>query len=110
LEEDFMRGHTFDVFTRRATVAVTRRGSLLALGGAAFATGLGSSTGLAAKDSKDKRNKRKARKARKNFQNELDEQKALCQSIVLATLPEASICCNSGFSGDFMACLVAFTP
>jgi hypothetical protein len=106
-----MREHTFDAFTRRATVAVTRRGSLLALGGAALATGLGSPTRLAAKDKKAKKAKKKAKKAKKNFQKQCELQKAQCQSILLgADAEEALICCNSCFSGDFIACLISIAP
>ena len=100
-----MSEHTFDAFTRRATVAVTRRGSLLALGGAALATGLGRSTKVAAKDNKDKK---KAKKAKKKFQKRCNQQKAQCQATVLAQdAPEALVCCESCFSGDFLGCILA---
>ena len=100
-----MREHTFDAFTRRATVAVTRRGSLLALGGAALATGLGSPTRLAAKDKKAKKAKKKATKAKKKFAAQCEEQKSLCQTAVLGVPGGAALigcCAASCFSGDFI--------
>jgi hypothetical protein len=109
LKEDSMREHTFDAFTRRATVAVTRRGSLLALGGAALATGLGSPTRLAAKDKKAKKAKKKATKAKKKFAAQCEDQKSLCQSTVLG-VPGLEVlvgCCTAScYSGDFTACLL----
>jgi hypothetical protein len=117
LKEDSMREHTFDAFTRRASVAVTRRGSLLALGGAALATGLGSPTELAAKDNKDKKKakkaKKKATKAKKKFAAQCEEQKSLCQTAVLGVPGGAALvgCCTAScFSGDFITCLAAIAP
>ncbi len=66
-----MSGHTFDTFTRQTADAVSRRGSLLTLGGAALAAGLAGSGGTKArkKGGKGKKCKKQVGKCREGLGN-----------------------------------------
>jgi hypothetical protein len=98
-----MSEQTFDRFTRQAAVAISRRNSLLALGGATLATGLARSSASAAKDN----DKKKAKKAKKKFKKQCNQKKDQCRTLLLG-LPggaAALFCCDSCFSDDFLSCL-----
>jgi hypothetical protein len=76
-----MNQHAFDVVTRSAADAVSRRSSLAALGAAALAAGLLAPTTFAAKD-KAKKAKKKARKKCRNQQGQCEASvQAFCASI-----------------------------
>jgi hypothetical protein len=99
-----MSEHTFDSFRRRAA-AVTRRGALLFLGGAALATGLASASAQAARD--NKKDKRKAKKVKKKFRRQCSRQRDQCRAFLLGTPtgPGVLFCCDSCFSDDVLLCL-----
>jgi hypothetical protein len=96
-----MSEHAFDTLVRQA--AISRRGSLLAVSGAALATGLASQSGLAANDNKDKK---KAKKIKKKFQRQCTQQIEQCRAILAQPGAAARVCCESCFSNDFLDCFL----
>jgi hypothetical protein len=83
IEENLMNSHAFDALTRHAG-AVSRRGSLRALGGAALVSALAAPARTAA--GKARKNKHKNKRAK----NPCTQQKAQCGAAVTAHCATAS--------------------
>jgi hypothetical protein len=105
-EEGAMTNATFDAFTRQTATRISRRGSLLALGGAGMATALGGSLAAEAKNSSNKKSKKKAKKqAKQKCKKQVDQ----CEtSLTVNNFPQGIPCCQ--FLSDcnttqFLTCL-----
>jgi hypothetical protein len=101
-----MRTQAFDAITRRAATGVSRRGSLLTLGGAALAATLaGPQLGVA----KKKKGKDCKKKEKQRCNNDI----AACRSTVLINCeepdgcPEALLCCEDCSASGLLACIIA---
>jgi hypothetical protein len=101
-----MRTHAFDAITRRAATGVSRRGSLLTLGGAALAaTFAGPQLGEA--------KKKKGQDCKKKEKQRCNNDTAACRTTVFincqdpAGCPEALLCCEPCSASGFFACLIA---
>jgi hypothetical protein len=94
-----MTQQRFDGFTHRAAGAVSRRQSLLALGGAALAAGLAAPATAEAK-------KNPAKKAKNKVERTCNRTKERCRT-VLASLGEGKAlpCCERCLTSDFLICL-----
>jgi hypothetical protein len=78
-----MNEQTFDLFTRRAAEAVSRRSSLAALGGATLAAGLLAPLAAEAKDNKAKKAKKKAKKKCRKQEGQCNEAvQAFCNALL----------------------------
>jgi hypothetical protein len=109
VEEKPMSEHTFDAFARQ-TATVTRRGSLVGLGGAMLAAGIADPVGTEAKDNNDKKKKQKAKK---KIKKRCNQQQDDCVASLLRVGGESALitfCCENCFSDDFLACVIANTP
>jgi hypothetical protein len=105
-KEDLMREHAFDTFTRGTTDALSRRHSLMTLGGAALAAGLAGAVGTEAKQNP-------AKKVKKKNKKKCNQEREECRNLVLALERPPEIeaaflaCCENCFAGDFAVCLIA---
>jgi hypothetical protein len=97
-----MHAPSIDDLALRAATAVTRRRSLLALGGAALAANVASRTGLTAQD----KDKQKAKKAKKKARQRCNQQKAQCRAAGGGDFAMFG-CCESCYADDFLACLIS---
>jgi hypothetical protein len=104
-KEELMSEHAFDTFSREAAAVLSRRKSLLTLGGAALAAGLAGSVGVEAKQNPVKKAKQKNKKKCNRASQECF---AIAQAIAGAQ-PEAVACCENCFAADFLTCILAVT-
>jgi hypothetical protein len=103
-----MNDPAFDAFTRHAAGGISRRTSLLTLGGAGVAAALGGP--LAAEAKKNKRDNKKFKRKIKKAQNKkCQQQVGQCQAIVAAQQPgnaAAFACCDFLGTCDFAGLVV----
>jgi hypothetical protein len=102
-----MSEHGFETFTRDGVDAVSRRSSMVGLGGAALAAVMMSmrAPGIEAKGGNNgkKRLKKKLKKERRQFRQTCEAQPGQCQAALQATCPL--------LGGEAVAnCLAFFTP
>lgn len=104
-EEGFVSTSAFDTFAREAASGVSRRGSLLTIGGAALAAGVTNAGVSVAK-------KKKTCKKKQNQRCNNDA--AGCRAQVPAAcnnnpecVAEASLCCDTCSANGFLTCLIA---
>lgn len=97
----------FDAVTRRAA-GLSRRGSLLTLGGAALAAGL-----AVPRLGDAKKKKKKGKDCKKKEQQRCNNDISACETTVLINCqdpegcPEALLCCQSCSASGFLSCLIA---
>ena len=92
----------FDAFTRRAAQAVSRRSSLMALGGATLAAVVAKPAITDAK--KNKSNKKAKKKARKKCKKQVGQ----CETFLGAQFPQGLQCCpflSNCDTTQFLSCL-----
>lgn len=83
-----MTNTTFDTFTRQAATQVSRRRSLMTLGGAGLAAALGGPLAVEAKKNSGKKAKKKAKK-------KCQQQVQQCESALAQVgAPEFAFCCQ----------------
>jgi hypothetical protein len=86
-----MTNSTFDAFTRQTATRISRRGSLLTLGGASIAA-LG---GPLAAEAKPGSKKKSRRKAKKKAQEKCKQQVDQCETSLIANnFPQGIPCCQ----------------
>jgi hypothetical protein len=85
-----MSENAFDVFTRDIGDAVSRRASLMTLGGAALVAALAGAPAAEAKKNNNKKAKKAKKRARRRLQQTCDAQPGQCQTAVQA------FCANQG--------------
>jgi hypothetical protein len=103
VEKGFMSEHGLETFTRDGVDAVSRRSSMVGLGGAVLAAVMMSmrAPGIAAKGGNN--GKKKLKKERRQFRQTCDAQPGQCQSALQGTCPL--------LGGAAVAnCLAFFTP
>jgi hypothetical protein len=103
-----MSTSAFETLTRQAADAVSRRSSLLTLGGAAVAAGV-TNTGVS--DAKKKKGKDCKKKEKQRCNNDAAACKAtiqpLCDPGDPASCLEAQACCEECSADGFLTCLLA---
>lgn len=101
-----MTNSTFDAFTRQTANRISRRGSLLTLGGAGIAAALGGPLAAEAKPGSKKKTKRKAKK---KAQQKCQQQVPQCETAIAQLgFPEQTFCCQFLSTCDaaaFIQCL-----
>jgi hypothetical protein len=105
-----MSERSFDTLARGTAEALSRRGSLVTLGGAALAAGLLGAVGTEAKQNPAKKVKKKDKK---RCNQARDGCRTLVQSIPIGDEEIRGIflaCCENCRSGDFVECLEASIP
>jgi hypothetical protein len=100
-----MSEQSFDAFTRRAAQAVSRRQSLMALGGATLAA-------AAAKPSIAEAKKNKNKKAKKKAKKKCKQQVPQCEAAVAQAngIPQQIQCCqflSNCNAGSFVQCIAS---
>jgi hypothetical protein len=104
-----MSESAFDAFTRSTAEALSRRHSLMAMGGAALAAGLTGAVGTEAKQSA-------AKKVKKKNKKKCNQVRESCRNVVLANVEGGSdpeivqaflACCENCFAPDLLTCLLA---
>ena len=93
-----MYEQNFDAFTRRAAEGVSRRGTLMTLGGAALTAALTSPLGTEAKENNKKKRKKDRKKEARKAEQKCKQQVADGQSILNSLLdptPGQLLCCDS---------------
>ena len=103
-----MREHRFDVITRGAAHATSRRGSLLTLAGAALAaTVAGPSLAEAKKKGKNKKNDKKCKRQDEQCAAFFADhcEKIECESEELAAALECCLLLRKCHAGAYLACL-----
>jgi hypothetical protein len=101
-----MRTHAFDAVTRRHAAGVSRRSSVLTLGGAALAAAIATPELSHAKKKKGKDCKKKEKQ---RCSNDIEA----CETTINlscndpAGCPEALLCCQSCSAEGFFECLIA---
>ncbi len=98
----------FDVVTRRAAATVSRRQSLLALGGAALGSVVARPGVATAKKGGESCGKKQKKKCNQNKGQCIPTLTALCAGSA-ACLAEGLPCCDECFSATFLTCLIATT-
>ena len=89
-----MYEQSFDAFTRRTAAGVSRRGTLMTLGGAALTAALTSPLGTEAKENNKKKRKKEARKAERKCKQQVADCQLILNSLLDPT-PGQLLCCNS---------------
>jgi hypothetical protein len=100
-----MSTHAFDAVTRRAAAGISRRSSLLTLGGAALAATLaGPQLGVA--------KKKKGKDCKKKEKQRCTNDAAACRTTILincedpAGCPEFLPCCDECSANGFLTCFI----
>jgi hypothetical protein len=100
----------FDAFTREAAAGVSRRGSLLTLGGAALAAGV---TNAGVSEAKKKKGKVCKKKEKQRCNNDAAACKTtlqpLCDPGDPAACLQAQACCEECSADGILTCLLAAT-
>jgi hypothetical protein len=89
-----MSENAFDTFTRKAGDAVSRRASLMTLGGAALAAALAGAPAAEAKKNNNKKVKKAKKRGRRRLQQTCDAQPGQCHAAVQA------FCANQGMASQ----------
>ncbi|MDQ2652254.1 MAG: hypothetical protein M3Z20_04330 [Chloroflexota bacterium] len=106
-----MNTQTFDAVTRRAAEGISRRRSLLTLGGAAAAATI-------ARPSASEAKKKKGKNCKKKEKQRCNKDAAACKTTILvlcdpadpATCTMLQNCCDGCSASTFITCLIATIP
>jgi hypothetical protein len=98
-----VNSHTFDTITRQARSVVTRRASLLTLGGAALAATVANPGAAAADGGFKKKLKKRCNQNKTNCVNSMD---AFCNGVE-ECIASLTPCCGECFSNPFIICFLS---